>query len=206
MELSFIIKGIIIGLSVAAPVGPIGILCIRRGLNKGFWSGFSTGLGAATADAFYGAIAGLGLTLISGFLIGYKILIQSIGIAFLIYLGIRIFFEKPKTKEISQNVSNRGLILDYLSSLGLTITNPTTIISFVAIFAGVGIVNTSENYTNASILILGVFLGSTLWWLILSSLVGYLKRQIGDNILNWVNRVSGIILILFAIGLIIRLL
>jgi threonine/homoserine/homoserine lactone efflux protein len=204
MDLEFIVKGIVIGFSIAAPIGPIGILCIRRSLNKGFLSGLVTGLGAATADATYGAIAGFGLTLISDFLINYKNWIQAIGIAFLIYLGIRIFFEKPAT-ETKGNIQNRGLLLDYLSTFGLTITNPTTIISFAAIFAGMGVFNTAGSYVSALLLVLGVFLGSILWWLILSGGISVLRKQTNNNILQLVNRVSGAILIVFAAILIIGL-
>jgi threonine/homoserine/homoserine lactone efflux protein len=204
MNLDFIIKGIIIGFSIAAPVGPIGVLCIRRSLNKGFLSGFFTGLGAATADATYGAVAGFGLTLISSFLVNYRNWIQAIGIAFLIYLGIRIFFEKPAA-ETKENIKNRGLFLDYLSTFGLTITNPTTIVSFAAIFAGIGVFNTAGNYISASLLVLGVFIGSVIWWLILISGISLLRKKTNTNILKWVNRISGVTLIAFALVLILNL-
>ncbi len=204
MELRFIIEWIIIWFSIAAPVGPIWVLCIRRSLNKGALSGFLTGLGAATADASYWAIAAFGLTLVSSFLIDYDIWIQSAGILFLLYLGIKIFFEKPKMGPIVKN-KNKGLLSDYFSTLGLTITNPMTIVSFTAVFAGVGISNTSGNYLSAALLVLGVFIGSNLWWIILSNGMGILRKKTNDNTLKWVNRISGIIIVVFALILVVSL-
>lgn len=138
MNISFVFKGLVIGFSIAAPVGAIGVLCIRRSLVKGPLSGFLTGLGAATADACYGAVAGFGITIISNFLLSYRVLLQSVGIVFLAYLGIKTFLEKPPA-DILGTAQSSGLWIDYLSTVALTITNPMTIISFMAVFAGLGI-------------------------------------------------------------------
>lgn len=203
METNFLIKGVIIGFLIAAPVGPIGVLCIKRSFSKGALSGLFTGLGAATADACYGAIAAFGLSLISDFLIGQKTTLQILGIIFLLYLGIKTFIENPAS-EAKGNVNGKGLLSDYLTTVGLTLTNPTTIVSFVAVFAGIGI-TAAANYTDATLLVLGVFLGSAAWWLILSNGVGLLRKKANNNLLKWVNRISGIVIVCFAIVLFINL-
>lgn len=144
VDLAFLIKGVIIGFSIAAPVGPIGVLCIRRTLAEGRLSGFLSGLGAATADATYGIIAGFGLTSIANFLIGQQLWLRLIGGLFLCYLGIKTF----KTTTLDETISSKkqGLLGNYFSAFLLTITNPMTIISFAAVFAGLGIGTLQTNY------------------------------------------------------------
>jgi len=198
MDISFLIKGTVIGFSIAAPVGPIGILCIRRSLTKGHLSGFITGMGAASADVVYGVIAAFGLTFISSFLVDQQLWLKIIGMIFLFYLGIKTFLEKPQEKNDGKTKSN-GLFSDYLSTFFLTIINPMTILAFAAVFAGLGLGETSGNYISASILVLGVFIGSALWWIILSNGVGVFRKKIKSNILVWVNRISGSIIIGFAL-------
>src|SRR6185503_6615601 len=143
MELSFLLKGMGIGFSIAAPVGPIGVLCIRRSLADGRWIGFVTGLGAASADAAYGCIAGFGLTAISNFLTGQQFWLALFGGAFLCYLGIHTFISKPPPQ--AATVREDGLFSAYFSTLLLTLTNPATILSFMAVFAGFGLA-ASPNY------------------------------------------------------------
>jgi len=200
----FLLKGLVIGFSIAAPVGPIGVLCIRRSLAKGRLSGFATGLGAATADAFYGLIAGFGLTFISSLLLDKQLAFKIVGIAFLFFLGVKTFLEKPKDREIGE-ITGKTVIYDYLSTLFLTITNPVTILSFAAVFAGLGLAQEKGNYLSAALLVLGVFLGSLLWWLFLSSFVGLFRKKLKEGFLLWINRISGIILTGFAAGLVISL-
>lgn len=190
-------KGLIIGLSVAAPVGPIGLLCIQRTLNKGRKSGFFSGLGAATADTIYGLIAAFGLTFISNFLISNQTLIRLVGGLFLIYLGIKTFLSDPARDAAKSNEGNR-ILDDYLSTLFLTITNPMTIMSFLAIFAGLGLGNTKSNFS-AVIMVLGVFSGSALWWFLLSNCVNLFKNKIGTKALKYINMISGSIIIAFGV-------
>lgn len=197
MDISFLIKGFLIGFSIAAPVGPIGVLCIRRTLAEGRVSGFFSGLGAATADAVYGSIAGFGLTFIPNFLINQQIWFRLIGGMFLCYLGIKTFLDRPAEQGVSINEKN--LIGVYASTFFLTLTNPMTILSFAAIFAGLGLASTGGNYISAGILVFGVFIGSTLWWLILNLGVGFLRIKFNPDRLRWVNRISGIII--FGFGL-----
>jgi threonine/homoserine/homoserine lactone efflux protein len=197
MELGLFIRGLIIGFSIAAPVGPIGILCIRRTLSEGRASGFLSGLGAATADACYGCVAGFGLTVISAFLVGQRVWIQLIGGIFLLALGLKTLRSAPA--EPAANAPGRGLGASYVSTLFLTLTNPMTILSFAGIFAALGIADTNGNLSAAALLVLGVFIGSAAWWLVLSGGVGLVRDKLPTGALGWVNRLSGMILLVFGI-------
>jgi len=192
MDISFFLRGLIIGFSIAAPVGPIGVLCIRRTLAEGRAFGLFSGLGAATADAIYGFIAGFGLTFVSNFLIRQQVWLRIIGGGFLCFLGIRTFLSKPA--EHAASARGNGLVGSYVSTFFLTITNPMTILSFAAIFAGLGVGGASGSYVSAAVLVLGVFIGSALWWFILSSGVSVFRTRFNPHRLWWVNRISGIII------------
>jgi threonine/homoserine/homoserine lactone efflux protein len=192
MFAGFFVRGLIIGFSIAAPVGPIGVLCIRRTLAEGRGSGLVSGLGAATADAFYGCVAGFGLTFISNILIGQQRWIRLIGGLFLCYLGFKTFFARPARQ--AAPIEGKGLVAAYTSTFALTLTNPLTILSFAAIFAGLGVAGREGNYVSAAVLVLGVFAGSALWWLLLSFGVGLFKTKLTITGLQWVNRISGIII------------
>ncbi len=184
------------GFSIAAPVGPIGLLCIRRTLAEGRLVGFVSGLGAASADAVYGAVAGFGLTAVSAALVGSQAWLRLGGGIFLCWLGARTFFAKPATNG-ARAATTRGLAASYASTLVLTLTNPATILSFAAVFAGLGVV--SGSYASASVLVAGVFAGSALWWLLLSVGVGLLRARVRPSGLVWVNRCSGAVLVALGI-------
>jgi threonine/homoserine/homoserine lactone efflux protein len=192
----FFWKGLIIGFAIAAPVGPIGVLCIRRTLAEGRMAGLLSGLGAATADAMYGCVAGFGLTLVSDFLIDYALWIRVLGGSFLCYLGVKTFLDTPAEQAATPG---SRLASAYGSTVLLTLTNPATILSFVAVFAGLGLASTGQDYASASILVLGVFVGSGLWWLLLSGGVSFLRGQFTPQRLRWINRISGVILIAFGV-------
>ncbi|MFI5206283.1 MAG: LysE family translocator [Candidatus Paceibacterales bacterium] len=193
MEFNFLFKGFIIGFAIAAPVGPIGILCIRRTLVDGRLAGFISGLGAATADMSYGAIAAFGLTFIQNLLVGLQFWFHMVGGLFLIYLGIRTFLAQPAQKAVAIR-STSGLLSLYFSTLGLTLANPATIISFAVIFAGLQLGNTHGNYYSAFTLVLGVFLGSGAWWLTLSGICGYFREKFTPEWMVWVNRSAGVLI------------
>jgi threonine/homoserine/homoserine lactone efflux protein len=195
LDSSFILKGMIIGFSIAAPVGPIGVLCIRRTLAEGRAYGLVSGLGAASADAIYGTIAALGLTLISSFLVEQANWLRLIGGAYLCYLGLKTFRSQPA--ERAAEAKGRGLLGAYTSTLFLTLTNPLTIFAFATIFAGVGAEAASGNTFGALNVVLGVFLGSAAWWLILVTLTSLFRSRLTTGGLVWVNRVSGIIILGF---------
>lgn len=198
MDFQFLIKGIILGFSIAAPVGPIGILCIGRTLAHGRRSGLATGFGAATADAFYGMVAALGLSSISSVLLGMGLWLPLLGGSFLCFLGVRTFLAKPS--HIQSGGQNRGLWGSYLSTFVLTLANPMTILSFAAIFSGLGIIEVAGDTLLSGLqVVMGTFIGSALWWLILSGSVSWIQNRLGDLPLQWVNRISGVILLIFGV-------
>ena len=197
MDIRFFLRGLVIGFSIAAPVGPIGVLCIRRTLAQGLPFGLVSGLGAATADALYGCIAGFGLTVISNTLIHHQEWLRLLGGIFLCYLGIRTFVVHPVKEEISSG--GGGLLGAFASTLFLTLTNPMTILFFAAIFAGLGVGSADDKYASGATLVLGVFIGSALWWLALSGGVGFLRKNFSPSRLQWVNRISGAIITAFGL-------
>jgi threonine/homoserine/homoserine lactone efflux protein len=190
-------RGLLIGFSIAAPVGPIGVLCIRRTLAEGRLAGFLSGLGAASADMFYGAVAAFGLTAIQDVLLGQSNWLRLVGGIFLLYLGVRTFLTKPADQAAKS--SRGGLFGAYLSTFFLTITNPITILSFIAIFAGLRLAEAGGNYTAASMMVLGVFLGSVTWWFTLSFVVSLLKDHFNTTWKIWINRIAGMIIFSFGV-------
>ena len=182
-----------IGFAMAVPVGPIGILCIRKTLTDGRLRGFVIGLGAATADLFYASVAAFGITFISNTLISQKFWIRLVGGALLLFLGIRIFRAIPKDPKIP--INNNGIFRSYLTTVFLTLTNPLTIFAFLAVFAALGL-DSELKYFSASILVAGVFIGSCLWFLILSSGTILFKHKLDVVGLQWVNKIAGILIII----------
>jgi threonine/homoserine/homoserine lactone efflux protein len=191
------LEGIVIGFAIAAPVGPIGVLCIRRTLADGRASGFISGLGAATADAVYASVAALGLTFVTNLLLGGESWLRLVGGAFLILLGVRTFLVRPA--ERAAPAGRSGLPGAYASTFLLTLTNPTTILSFAAIFAGLGAGDASGDVLSAMLLVSGVFLGSAVWWFVLSAAVGLFRAKLSVRGLRWVNRVSGAVIAAFGV-------
>ncbi|GGL60204.1 LysE family translocator [Sporolactobacillus putidus] len=197
MSLSYFVKGLLIGFAIAAPVGPIGVLCIRRSLIQDRLYGWLSGLGAATADALYGSVAGFGLTVITGFLMGGKIWLQVIGGFFLCYLGVQTLRAKPA--DHAANACKGNLLTAYTSTLFLTLTNPMTILSFVSVFAGLGLAGAQRGYFSSIQIVLGVFAGSALWWLLLSLGVGFFRDKLNLRSLVWINRLSGLTILGFGL-------
>ncbi|MGB3668611.1 MAG: LysE family transporter [Phormidesmis sp.] len=204
-------KGILLGLAIAAPVGPIGLLCIRRTLAEGRWIGLASGCGAATADASYGIIAAFGLSALSDLLVSNTVYLQIVGGLFLCYLGLKTAFSlslAPALEALSDSalsdlslISVKDLASAYTTTLALTLTNPATILSFIAIFAGLGI--TQSDYLQSVTLVFGVFSGSLLWWLVLVSGVAYLRSRLTAQRLARFNRFSSKLfgLVIFGFGI-----
>jgi threonine/homoserine/homoserine lactone efflux protein len=191
------LRGLLIGVSIAAPVGPIGVLCIRRTLAEGRVTGLVSGLGAATADALYGCIAGFGLTFISGMLVRQQFWFRLGGGLFLCYLGVKTFLAGPvkdTTPARRDNPAGGRLLRAYGLTFFLTLTNPVTILSFAAVFAGLGLAGAGRDYVSAAVMVGGVFLGSALWWLTLSGGVSMLRKKFSLAAMRWVNRLSGIVI------------
>jgi len=193
--LAVFLRGFIIGISIAAPVGPIGVLCIRRTLSDGKLTGFLSGMGAASADMVYGAIAAYGLTVITNLLVENALWLRLIGGCFLLYLGIKTFLEKP-ADHAAQTNQKSGYFGAYISTFFLTITNPMTIISFAGIFAGTMSIGSTSS---PLMLVAGVFAGSAAWWLALSFGVGLMRERLTAGHMAWINRISGIIIITFGL-------
>lgn len=196
MDIGIFVKGLVLGLSIAAPVGPIGVLCIRRTLANGRLTGLVSGLGAATADALYGSIAAFGITLVSNVLVSQQMWLRLLGGVFLCYLGVRAFLSQAANH--AADATSVGLVGSYLSTLLLTLTNPLTILSFAAIFAGVGLGSGADNLS-AVLLVGGVFSGSALWWIVLSGGVSLFRSRFDLATMRWVNRISGGIITAFGI-------
>lgn len=203
MEVGFFWRGLVLGLAIAAPVGPIGILCIKRTLAKGRLAGLVSGLGAATADAIYGSMAAFGLTVIAGLLLDRQSLIRLAGGLFLIYLGVTT--ARAPVADRDADESPAGLLQDYASTLVLTLTNPLTILSFAAVFAGLGVGAAAGNYRAAAATVAGVFVGSALWWLTLSIVVSLFRGRITPSAMVWVNRLSGLLIVGFGVAALLSL-
>lgn len=198
LDLPIFVQGLLLGLAIAAPVGPIGVLCIQRTLQNGRTAGFLSGLGAATADAFYGAVAAFGLTAITGFLTRQQSWLSLIGGLFLLYLGVKSWFRPPANPAVDEAALTAGYgsyFSYYSSTVFLTLTNPATILSFAVIFAGVGVTSSQEaGWQTAALLVFGVFVGSAIWWFLLSGGVSLLRGRLTPDLLRWVNRAAGLII------------
>ncbi len=194
------LKGVVIGLFIAAPVGPIAMLCISRTLSEGAFAGLATGLGAATADATYGVVAAFGITAISAIVVEHEPLLKLIGGAVLCAMGLKeIFFPSAMTTPSRLDrlgTLHGGLVLDFSTTFLLTLANPVTLIAFAAAFAGLG-QGGLVTYTHAGMLVLGVFSGSGFWWLFLSFSAGWIRRWINPHALRFAHRTMGVLLTVF---------
>ncbi|GLV55618.1 lysine transporter LysE [Dictyobacter sp. S3.2.2.5] len=204
MDFSFLLRGLLIGLSVAAVVGPMSVLCMQRTLHRGFRYGLISGLGVASADGLYGCIAGFGLTVIASFLVHQQGWVRLVGGLFLVYLGIKTLLTRP-AEWAASIASVGGWAGAYLSTFLLTLTNPMTILSFAAIFAGLGVGSGNSNFVSALLVVLGVFLGSALWWLFLTGGISLVRGRFNARWLLWINRLSGLVITIFGVVALISL-
>ena len=202
-SLGLLAQGVVLGFSIAAPVGPIGVLCIRRTLQNGFKYGLASGLGAASADAVYGAIAAGGLTLVADFLAKQQTWLGMLGGAFLLFLGVRTFRSPPPEAD-GQDTQENTLGGDYISTFLLTLSNPIMILSFAALFGGLSAQGGAASRTGAFILVLGVFTGSALWWLTLTTGVSLFRSRFNQGMMRWVNRTAGAVIFVFGLVMVWR--
>ena len=200
--LQLFFEGTIIGISVAAPLGPVGIICINRTLTGGFLNGFVSGLGAATADLLYGILVVLGISGLTTFLLEIQVPIRITGILFIVFLGVRNIINLWPKKDTT--VKNTVGITSYTTTFFITLTNPLTIVFFIGIMAGAGLVKESMNYFPALALVAGIFAGSLLWWICLAGATNILRARIREKSVVLINRMSGVVLILFAVYLFIK--
>jgi threonine/homoserine/homoserine lactone efflux protein len=205
-----IVSGIVIGLIVAVPIGPVNLICIRRTLAYGPLNGFMSGLGAAVGDTVFAIVTGFGLTVIAQLIEGYSSYLELVGGGMLVYFGAHTFLDKIQArlddKLASKEKGTSTLFRAMVSTFALTITNPATLLGFAALFAGLGgLAGGHPNLLSAAFVVMGVAAGSSLWWLALTTFVGLFHRSINDRVMMLINRVSGIAVIGFGIAVLIHL-
>ncbi|MCW3500587.1 LysE family translocator [Burkholderia cenocepacia] len=190
------IKSVVMGWSIAAPVGPIGMLCIQRSLSRGFQAGFATGIGTACADAIYGLLGALG---VAGLVTAFPMLTVALKIgggAFLVWLAWTIARQAPAAPAGQRELPRTTVLRDFLTTFGLTLSNPMTIVSFVGIFAALGpLPDTQEGAMEATVgsMVAGVFIGSAMWWLCLSGASAALRTKLSFGFMHGLSRVSAAI-------------
>ncbi|HEX6867586.1 MAG TPA: LysE family transporter [Candidatus Limnocylindrales bacterium] len=197
MDPALTLRGFILGFTIAAAVGPISLLVIRRTLAEGRLYGLVSGLGVATADATYGAIAAFGLSAVTDVLVNARQVLGLVGGVFLLWLAWQTIRSTP-TEAATVTARRGGYAGAYLSILGLTMANPMTILSFGALFAGLGV--TSGATGDAALVVLGVLLGSTAWWVVLTTVIGTLRTRVTPVWIHRINLVSGFVIGAFAIA------
>lgn len=188
--LLFFFKGVAAGFVVAAPVGPVAVLCIRRTIANGLVSGYATGLGAAVADMLYGMVAALGVSFIADFLSDNGVAFRLVGGIVLVVMAVRMALSRAQSAE---DRGTHNLIGDFVSALVVTGTNPITLIAFGVVFTTIGVASAGQSFERAEALILGVLVGAMGWWLSLVWLTALLRRSVGDFPILWVNRISAAI-------------
>lgn len=195
--LEVLLKGMLFGASVAAPVGPMAMLCINRVLARGLASGLAVGMGIATGDALYGAVAGLGFSAITSVLVAHVQMLRLVGIVFLIWLALKAWRSAGQTHAARTNGNSIGLAKDYGVAVGLTLTNPATILSFIAVFAALGMASAQGA---VGVLVAGVFLGSAVWWIVLCSVVALVRSALTVSVMRVIDRISAGFLLVLALG------
>jgi len=195
---SLVIRGFLLGFAIAASPGPIFFLCLRRSLVRGRLIGLVSGLGVATADGFYAALAAFGIGAITTVLFGERRWLALAGGVVLVVLGVRTLLERASTSREAAATNGAGFAWAYLSTLGLTITNPATIISFAALAAALGI-GIGAGLVAPSLLVLGVFAGSASWWLILALVAAALGSRVTPRVVRGISFVSGIAIALLGL-------
>jgi threonine/homoserine/homoserine lactone efflux protein len=199
MDLIYFLKGFLVGVIVAVPVGPISILCIQRTLARGRAAGIISWSGMATGDALYASIAVFGLTFLSDGMTQYESQLQLAGAMFLVLLGVRTYRKKAVPR--GQGISTNRLLRYFTSTVFLTLTNPFTIIAFAALFAGFGVGDIGANPMHAGQLVLGVLCGSSSWGFFLSAMFNHLRSRFTEEGFRHLNHVSGIVIVTLGLAL-----
>lgn len=193
-EVSIFIHGIIIGLLASIPLGPIGILCIQRTINKKLLSGFFSGLGAASADTIFAMISLFFYTYVIGYIERHMQLIKIIGGVLIIAIGIKLFLTKTNSSIKRNRQSNSALVKDFFSIFALTISNPAYILVFFGWFAAFKIGDYDFTIFTHTLMIIGVFIGAAIWWGILTFSVNILRKKFTIRHIYYINKVAGIII------------
>lgn len=196
-----LLRGLIVGVALAAPVGPVGLICIRLALTQGQGPAISAGMGAAVADAIFGAIGGLGLTLIQSFITNNEVVLGSISGLILVVLGTATMRQSVSAEE--KPLTLDSMVRDFATTFSLAITNPATFVAALGLFAALGSVNPVQNPTGAVVLVSSVFAGSALWWICLAHIATVFRRHVQDNLV-WINRISGALFMAFGVAILIN--
>lgn len=194
--LVFFVKGLLMGVIIALPFGPVGVLCLQRSIHGGVLIGLLSGAGAAVADAFYGCVAAFGVQVVSNFLKSHHFVIQVVGGALLFAMGVRMLFDKSPAKSVS--VEYHKLFGAFASILGLSLANPVAVVAFLAIFASFGLGDADADVFHAVAVVLGVFFGSMLWWVLLAFGGAYLRETLTKR-MNRVKAISGGVIAVFGV-------
>jgi len=202
-NIEIFLKGLLVGLLVSAPMGPIGVLCVQKTINKGRFMGFFSGLGAATADTTYAVLAAFGVTYITNFMNQNRLAFQIFGIAILLFLGFRMLLKNPISQYRYYRTSTKrtNAISDYISVFFLTVSNPLTIVFFGAAFSMLGLMSEENSFYNGLSLVWGVFAGAVAWWFTLTYLVDIFRKHFRLRGILWLNRISGIVIIVLSVVL-----
>ena len=194
-DVVYIFRGMLIGLMVSVPLGPMGVLIIQKTLHKGALSGFIAGMGAACADLFYATVAAFGLGFVINTIKTHEVILQIVGGIFLLIMGLNIYFANPlKQIKARRRVTKKGLLGDFLSLFFLTVSNPVTVVVFMAVFAGTSVLGETPTFSTEIMLLIGVLLGGSAWWYTLSTIVNIFRKKFKLRVLVTINRVSGIII------------
>lgn len=193
---NYLLKGIFIGIMFGVPVGVVGIITIQRTLSRGFWAGFVSGLGSSFADVFYASISIFGLTIISDFLLKYQEIICIIGCILIIFIGIQTMKKNNNLSKQSKIKTNSSS--SFLSSFMITLTNPATILSFMIIFSTFG-VSGDTHFMNKLLLVMGILIGTGVWWILLSGTVKWSQKLLTDSFYNKLNQWFGLAIIILGV-------
>ena len=205
MSLSLLWEGFVIGIAVSVPLGPLGMLCIKRTVNKNWKSGFLSGLGIATSDAIYAIVAGFSLTIIINFIRSYEIYFKILGASMVVLLGLYIFISNPAKEMQKFRQKGTSYMQDFLTAFFLTLSNPLSVFIFIAIFTSYSLVLQLSQLFEALLIVGGIFAGGAFWWFILTGLAYLFKHKLTISTLWWANKIIGLSVILIAIGLFIYL-
>lgn len=199
MESILFFKGFIIGLFITVPLGPIVFLCVQKTLNKGRKAGVIAGLGATTGDVFYAGITGFGIVVLANFLLEYQLIMRLIGSIMLVFLGIKTLAVREKINlPIMKENSYKGYLGDYMTTLIITLANPLTILFFPVLFTVVHPSVLAKTPQEVLVLLLGIFLGATIWWFVLTSVIHIVERKV-IRYLYAINKITGFLLLLIGI-------
>lgn len=199
MDIIIFIKGIIIGLSASIPLGPVGLICIQKTLNRKRTNGVVAGMGAALADTFFAVVAAFGISAIHNFIENQQLFLRLSGGIILLFLGLKFFLTNPAIQIRKNRNKNNNLWADFVSVFLLTLSNPLTVVVFGAVFAGFGIIPKESSWLDVTMLISGVFIGAMIWWISLVYVINIFRKKFRLRRLWWMNKIMGAIIILFGL-------